>query len=144
MTEIQPFHTVITKFDKKVITIPNSKVERDSIINYSTSGILRADQLFQISYSDDLEHALAILQEIALADERILTDPPPVINVRELGSNGITLALLPYVNFENFWPIQADLRKAVKLRFDQEGITIPFPQRVVHIERESELEKAAG
>jgi len=144
VTEIQPFHTVITKYDKKVITIPNSKIERDSIINYSTTGILRADQLFQISYSDDLEHALAILQEIVTADERVLADPPPIINVRELGSSGVTIAVLPHVNFENFWPIQADLRKAVKLRFDQEGIVIPFPQRVVHIEHEPQPEEAAG
>ncbi len=141
VTEIQPFHTIITQYDKKVVTIPNSKIERDSIINYSTTGILRADQLFQISYSDDLEHALAVLQEIVATDERVLVDPPPVINVRELGSNGVTLAVLAHVNFENFWAIQADLRKAVKLRFDQEGITIPFPQRVVHLEQESRLEE---
>ena len=71
-----------------------------------------------------------------MTDERVLADPPPVINVRELGNDGVTLAVLPYVNFENFWPIQADLRKEVKLRFDQEGIVIPFPQRVLHIEQE--------
>jgi small conductance mechanosensitive channel len=134
VTEIQPLSTVITKFDKKVVTIPNGKLMGDNIINYSQIGILRADNVFRISYSDDLEHALAVVKEVVEADSRVLQDPAPIINLRELGENGMALNCLVFVKFEDYWPIQVDLRTRVKLRFDQEGITIPFPQQTLHVE----------
>jgi small conductance mechanosensitive channel len=142
VTEIQPFDTVITKYDKKIVTLPNGRIQSNGVINYSRAGILRADQLFTIRHEDDLQRALAILQEIVAADQRILADPAPVINIRAVDGSGVTLAVLPMVKFDDYWPVQADLRFAVKQRFDQEGIVIPYPQRTLHLP--AEIEWPAG
>ncbi len=127
------FHTELRTPDNKVLFIPNSDVMDGNIINYSEMEWIRVDMTFGISYDDDLLKAKRILQEIVAADERIPEDPAPVIAVEELGDNSVNLAVRPYTKLDNFLQVRFDVTEKVKLRFDEEGLTIPFPQRDVHL-----------
>ncbi len=127
------FHTELRTPDNKILLVPNSDVMDGNIINYSEMDWIRVDMTFGIGYDDDLLQAKRILQEIVAADKRITPDPPPVIAVKELGENSVNLAVLPYVKLDDFVDVRFDIIEAVKLRFDREGISIPYPQRDVHL-----------
>lgn len=131
--EIQLFHTVILTFDNKTVTAPNSKIQDSNIVNYSRVGILRADVVVDISYSDDISRVKQVLADILAADNRVLADPPPTIAILDFGDSGIKMGVRPFVKLEDYWNMQFDLRERIKERFDAEGITIPFPQRDVHL-----------
>ena len=136
--EIQLFNTVIQTFEYKTVTVPNGQLHTHNIINYSHLGILRADSDFSISYGDDLLKAKNILEEMLATDERVLEDPPATVIVKKLDDSGIILSARPFVNLDDYWDIQFELNENVKLRFDKEGITIPFPQRTVHLPKDSD------
>lgn len=127
------FHTELRTADNKVLLIPNSDVMDGNIINYSEMDWIRVDMTFGIGYGDDLLKAKRILQEIIDDDERITDDPPPIIGVEELGDNSVNLALRPYTKLDDMFALRFDIIEQVKLRFDEEGISIPFPQRDVHL-----------
>ena len=88
---------------------------------------------FGISYSDDIEKAQRVLEQILEEDERVLDDPEPVVRVHALGESSVDFAVRPWVKTDDYWETYWDTTKKVKLRFDQEGISIPFPQRDVHL-----------
>lgn len=134
--EIQIFHTVIMTFDNKLVTAPNGKIQDSNIINYSRMGTLRADVNVQVSYGDDLRQVKQILLDILAADERVLPDPLPSVVILDFGENGILLGVRPFVNLEDYWNMQFDLRERIKARFDEVGITIPLPQRDIHLVQE--------
>ncbi len=134
--EIQIFHTVIMTFDNKLVTAPNGKIQDSNIVNYSRLGTLRADVNVQVSYGDDLQQAKQILLDILAADERVLPDPPPSVVILDFGENGILVGVRPFVKLEDYWNMQFDLRERIKARFDEAGITIPFPQRDIHLIQE--------
>jgi len=127
------FHTELRTPDSKLLLVPNSDVMDGNIINYSKMDWIRVDMTFGIGYDDDLRHAKKILHEIIAGDERITTDPPPIIGVQELGDNSVNLAVRPYVKLDDFLNVRFDIIEQVKLRFDEEGISIPYPQRDVHL-----------
>jgi small conductance mechanosensitive channel len=104
-----------------------------NIINYSEMEYIRVDMTFGIGYDDDLLKAKRILEKIIAVDERITDDPPPIIAVEELGDNSVNFAVRPYVKLDDFLQTRFDVTEQVKLRFDEEGISIPFPQRDVHL-----------
>jgi small conductance mechanosensitive channel len=131
--EIQFFSTVLVTGDNKEVTIPNAKIQGDNLSNYTRLGRLRIDFVFGVSYHDDLEKVKRVLYEILKADERVLTDPAPIVFVQSLDDNSVALAARPWVKSEDYWTLQWDLPERVKLRFDTEGISIPFPQRDVHL-----------
>jgi len=133
VNEIQFFNTVINTYDNKVITIPNSKIQDNNLVNYTRLGRMMVDLPVSISYSDDLRKAKAILLELAVSDERVLKEPPPAALVKELGDNGVNLAVRAWTTSGDYWGVQFTLREQIKLRFDEEGIVIPFPQRDLHI-----------
>ena len=130
--EIQFFSTVLVTGDNKEITIPNSKIQDNNLVNYTRLGRLRVDFVFNVSYADDLRKAKEVLHDILAADERVLPDPPPNIFVQSLEEDGVSIAVRPWVRPDDYWTLQSDMPERVKLRFDAEGITIPFPQRDVH------------
>ncbi|OGO27137.1 MAG: hypothetical protein A2W33_07535 [Chloroflexi bacterium RBG_16_52_11] len=130
--EIQLFYTVIQTSDNRMVTIYNSRIQFSGIVNLSAPHVLRDDLIFNISYQDDLQRAKQILEEILSADPRVLTDPPCKVSVQELGPSGVVLAAMPYVKFEHYGSIAPDIKERVKLRFEAEGISIPFPQQEVH------------
>jgi small conductance mechanosensitive channel len=131
--EIQLFSTVLVTGDNREITIPNSEIQNNNLVNYTRLGQLRVDLVFSVSYADDIHKVKEVLHEILAADERVLADPAPVIFVQSLDESGVSFAARPWVKPDDYWTLQWDLPERVKLRFDAEGITIPFPQRDVHL-----------
>lgn len=131
--EIQLLSTVLVTGDNKEITIPNAEIQGNNLINFSRLGQLRVDFVFQVSYADDLLKVKQVLSEILAGDERVLAEPAPLIFVSSLDESGVSFAVRPWVRSEDYWKFQWDLPERIKLRFDAEGITIPFPQRDVHL-----------
>ena len=130
---IQIFSTQMKTGDNKSIIIPNASITGGNITNYSAKEERRVDMKFGIGYDDDLKKAKDILQDLVNKDERILEDPAPVIAVGELGDSSVNLICRPWVKTADYWAVYWDLTEAVKLRFDKEGITIPYPQQDVHM-----------
>lgn len=125
--------TTINTFDNKKIIVPNSKVWGDVICNINAEPTRRIDMIFGIGYSDDIDKANAILSDIISSHEKILEDPAPTIKLHSLGESSVDFIVRPWVKSEDYWGTYWDVTRDVKKRFDQEGITIPFPQRDVHL-----------
>jgi len=130
---IQIFTTRLATPDNKTIIIPNSKLTGDNIINFSSKGTRRADMVFGIGYDDDIDKARDIIRDILSTDERVLKDPPLQVAVSELGDSSVNFIARAWVNAGDYWGVVFDATEAVKKRFDAEGVSIPFPQRDVHI-----------
>lgn len=131
--EVNIFTTHMSTPDNKAIIVPNGKILGDNIINYSAKAIRRIDFVFGVSYSDDLQKVKAVLTSIIKSDERILQDPQPVIAVSELADSSVNFVVRPWVKSADYWAVLWDVTEAVKVRFDQEGISIPFPQQDMHM-----------
>ena len=124
--------TSIATFDNQVIIVPNNMIWQQVITNVTAQRTRRVDLTFSISYSDDIDKAKKILSEVAENYEPALKTPEPNIRVHELADSSVNLILRPWVRTEDYWEAYWDLTETVKKRFDEEGITIPFPQRDVH------------
>ena len=129
------FTSTLTTPDNKAIIVPNGKIYGDNIINYSAKATRRVDMVFGVSYGDDLRKAKAVLHQLLGEDTRILQDPAPTVAVLELGDSSVNIAVRPWVKSADFWGVRFDFVEAVKLRFDQEGLSIPFPQMDVHVKK---------
>lgn len=125
--------TVLHTPDNKKIIVPNSGVMGGNIINYSANDTRRLDLVFGVSYGDDLNKVLAVLKEIVEGDARCLQEPAPTIAVLAHADSSVNIAVRPWVKTSDYWGVFFDMQKNVKLRFDAEGISIPFPQRDVHL-----------
>ena len=137
---IQIFTTQLKTPDNKIIIIPNSKISGDNIINYSTKGSRRVDLVFGIGYDDDIDKARQIIMDIVTADERVLKDPEPLVLVSELGDSSVNLTTRAWAKAADVWNIFFETTEKVKKAFDAQGVTIPFPQRDVHIyEQKTEI-----
>ena len=131
--EIQMFRTLLLTRGNTAVSVPNVAILNGNIINYSQEGIVRLDMKFTISYSDDLRQAKQLLEDIITSHDHVLADPPPVVGVDELGNDGVVFVFRPFVAADDMWQVRYDLNEQVKLTFDEAGITIPFPQRDVHL-----------
>ena len=131
--EIQLFFTVIQTASNRVVTLPNSRLQFNGITNYSTLDVLRADVPVVIRYTDDLEKARRLLEEMLLADERVQKQPAPAVVVQDLGANGVTLMVSAFLAFKDYWDFSPSLRQQIKLRFEAEGIRIPPIQQDVRL-----------
>jgi len=130
---IQIFSTQMRTGDNKAIIVPNSNITGGNITNYSAKEQRRIDMVFGIGYDDDIKKTKQVLQELILADERILKDPEPVIAVAELADSSVNFVVRPWVKTDDYWNVKFDFTEAVKLRFDKENICIPYPQQDVHM-----------
>lgn len=130
---IQILNTVIKTVDNKTIIIPNGLISGGSITNFSAEPQRRVDMVFGIGYRDDIKKTKTVLQRLVAEDPRILKDPPPQIVVSELGESSVNFTVRVWVNSADYWGVYFDMQEKVKLTFDQEGISIPFPQRDVHL-----------
>lgn len=126
-------NTTVVTFDNQMLVIPNNQVWRNVIKNLTGLDKRRVDMKFSISYSDDIEKAEAILRKIVEDNDMVLQDPAPLIKLHELGESSVNFIVRPWVNTEDYWETYWAITKEVKLRFDREGISIPFPQRDVHL-----------
>ncbi len=134
--EITILTTVMTMIDNKKVIMPNSKIMNGTIVNYSANPTRRIDMVFGVSYGSDLDHVIRVLQSLINDDERILKDPAPLVAVLSHGESSINLAVRVWVESSNVLKVNFDMQKKVKERFDQEGITIPLPQRTVRLMKE--------
>lgn len=130
---IHIFTTTLTTPDNKTIIVPNAKLGSDNIINYSTQATRRVDLTVGVSYDADLKEVRAILEDIVSKDARILADPEHQIAVAELADNSVNFVVRVWVESADYWGVFFDSTEAVKLRLDQAGIGIPYPQRDVHL-----------
>ncbi|MFD2165604.1 mechanosensitive ion channel family protein [Thalassotalea euphylliae] len=126
-------NTTIRTFDNQVIIVPNSKIWGDVIKNVTHERIRRVDMVFGIGYQDDVNQAEEVLRDIIESHESILRSPEPMIKVHTLNTSSVDFIVRPWVKTDDYWDVYWDVTKAVKLRFDEEGITIPFPQQDVHL-----------
>lgn len=134
--EIQIFSTKLRSGDNKEITVPNGQIVGTTITNYSAKETRRVDMVVGVSYSDDLKKVRAVLEDILNNDERILKDPAPTIGVSELADSSVNFVVRPWVKSADYWSVLFDTQETVKVRFDDEGISIPFPQHDLHIVKE--------
>ena len=130
---IQIFTTTLKTPDNKTVIIPNASLTAGNIINYTTKGTRRMDMVVGIGYDSDIDKARGILEELVAHDERVLKDPPHTIAVAELADSSVNFVVRPWVNVSDYWNLWFDLTENVKKRFDEAGITIPFPQRDIHV-----------
>ena len=126
-------NTTVVTIDNRVLIIPNSKIWGGVILNFTGQHLRRTDVIYNVSYSEDLDHVQKVLEDLIAADERFLTTPEPIVRVKQFSDSSIDFLVRAYVKTEEFWETLWALNKAVKQRFDAEGITIPFPQRDVHL-----------
>jgi small conductance mechanosensitive channel len=131
--EIQVFTTVLNTPDNCRVVVPNSKIMSDNITNYSARETRRLDLVFGVGYGDDIARVKAVLKRIAESDERVLADPAPQVMVGELADSSVNFIMRVWVKSADYWPFKFDTTEKVKLTFDAEGISIPFPQRDVHL-----------
>ncbi len=131
--EMSVVSTQIRTFDNQIIVVPNSKIWGDVITNVSASDTRRVDLVFGIAYTDNAAHAIKVLQGLVVEHDLCLSDPPPEIFVGELGDNSVNVFCRPWVKSEDYWAVYWNLTGAAKELFDAEGLSIPFPQRDVHL-----------
>jgi small conductance mechanosensitive channel len=131
--EVQIFNTVMNTPDNKRIIVPNSQITGGIITNYSAHETRRVDFTFGIGYADDIDKAKKIIEEVLTSDERVLEDPAPQIVVAELADSSVNIVARPWAKAADYWGLKFDVTETVKKRFDAEGISIPFPQRDVHV-----------
>ena len=125
--------TTLRKVDNQKVVVPNNMIWGDVITNLTGTSKRRVDLVFGISYSDNIAKAQKILEDILASHESILKDPEPVVKVHELGDSSVNFVVRPWVETDNYWDVHWDITRAVKERFDAEGVSIPFPQRDVHV-----------
>lgn len=130
------FTTTLNSPDNKEIIVPNGAIYSGNITNYSALPTRRVDLVFGISYGDDIKKAKEIMEAAVKADERILAEPAPQIAVSELADSSVNFVVRPWVNSADFWPVKFDLTEKIKLAFDENGISIPFPQMDVHLSKD--------
>jgi len=131
--DVQIFATTMKSADNKKIIVPNGSIMQGNIVNYSAHDTRRIDLVFGCSYEDDVRKAKKLLLEICTSDKRVLSDPAPVVGVSKLGESSVDFVVRPWVRTSDYWDVYWDLHEQVKLRFDEAGLSIPFPQRDVHL-----------
>lgn len=131
--EIQIFNTILNTPDNKRVNVPNAQVTGGNIINYSVNGTRRVDLVIGVSYEDDLKKARQVLEDVLKADDRVLADPAYTVAVLELGDSSVNFVVRPWVNVADYWGVYFDVTEKCKVALEANGLSIPFPQRDVHM-----------
>lgn len=132
--KVSLFSTVFRATDNRVINIPNGHIYSAAIINYSARDTRRLDLVFGVSYDSDLRKAKSILQDLVANDERVRSEPEPLVVVSELAESSVNFTVRVWVNSHDYWGLRFYLLETVKLTFDEQGIVIPYPQMALHIQ----------
>ena len=133
VSDIQIFNTILKTPDNKTIIIPNGSLSNGSITNFSTEDTRRVEWTFGIGYGDDLEKAKSVISTILVADERIHSTPEAFLALAELADSSVNIVVRIWCDSSNYWPIFFEIQEKVKKAFDENNISIPFPQRDVHL-----------
>ncbi len=131
--EITIFNTILHTPDNQQLIVPNGKIHNDTITNVNANPTRRVDLVIGISYDDDIKAAHRLLEDIVAADERILAEPKTTIAVSELAESSVNFVVRPWVKTADYWNVYFHLLETIKLRFDEAGISIPYPQQDVHL-----------
>lgn len=134
--EINVFHTIMTTPDNKMIIVGNSKIISNNIINYSRKETRRVDLVFGISYEDNIKTAKDIILNVLANDDRVINSPAePFVAVKELADSSVNLVARAWVKRQNYWGVYFATIENVKIKFDEAGISIPYPQIDVHTQK---------
>lgn len=136
--EIQIFTTTLQTPDNKTVIIPNATLTGDNIINWTVKGTRRVDMVFGIGYDDDIDKARQIMEDVLAKDERILKDKATQISVVELADSSVNFVVRPWANAGDYWGVYMDAMENIKKAFDAAGVSIPYPQRDVHVYKNNE------
>ena len=139
--EVHIFNTILHTLDNRKVIVPNAKLTGDNITNYTGLEKRRVDLVFGISYTDDIKTAKEALEHVVTSDARVLKDPKPSIAVSELADSSVNLVCRPWVKPDDYWDVYFDTIENGKLEMEKRGITIPFPQRDVHLYEEKRQDK---
>ncbi|MBU0632882.1 mechanosensitive ion channel [bacterium] len=131
--DINLFSTTISPLDNRSIIIPNSKITGGNITNFSSKQERRLELIIGIGYDDDLKYAKSVLLDLLAQDEHILNEPAPFVGVAELGQSSVDLAVRAWVKTEDYGDTRFALLEKIKLSFDEEKISIPYPQMALHV-----------
>ncbi len=131
--------TSILTLDNQKLVVPNSKIWGDVIKNVTDQRLRRVDMTFGIAYTDDIPHAEEVLKDILEKHERVLDEPESMVRLHTLGESSVDFIVRPWVKTDDYWDVYWDVTRAVKMRFDEEEISIPFPQQDVHIYEERKI-----
>jgi small conductance mechanosensitive channel len=131
--EIQIFTTTMKTPDNKTVIVPNAKMTGDNIINWTVKGTRRVDLVMGIGYGDDIDKAKQVMYDVLAGDDRVLREPAPQVAMVELGDSSVNFVVRPWVRAEDYWAVYFDITEKIKKAFDANNISIPFPQRDVHI-----------
>jgi len=127
------FSSTLRTGDNREMIVPNGAIYGGTITNYSARDTRRVDMSFGVGYGDDLKKAKEVLTQIIAADDRVLADPAPVIAVSELADSSVNFVVRPWVKSADYWAVLWDTTEKVKLEFDAQGLSIPYPQMDVHL-----------
>jgi small conductance mechanosensitive channel len=125
--------TTIHTFDNQTLIVPNNRIWGDVIRNVTAQRIRRVDLVFGVSYAEDVEHVERVLHDVVAKHPKTLDDPEPMVKLHKLADSAVEFVVRPWVHTEDYWDVYWDLTRDVKMRFDREGISIPFPQRDLHV-----------
>jgi small conductance mechanosensitive channel len=129
------FSTVLKTGDNREVIVPNGQIYSGAITNYSAKDTRRIDMVFGIGYDDDMLAAKKIMEDILTSHDAVLADPAPAVAVAELADSSVNFNVRPWVKSEDYWGVRSDLIEKIKLAFDQNGISIPYPQMDVHTDK---------
>lgn len=131
--EIQIFNTILTTFQNKTIILPNSAVSSNSIVNITANGTIRVDMEIGISYDSNIAQAKQVILDTIAKNDKVLKDPACAVGVNALADSSVNLLVMPWCNTDDYWDVYFGVREDIKNALDDANITIPFPQRDVHI-----------
>ena len=138
VTEIQMFYTKLLTYDGKTVVLPNGTLANTSLVNVTAANFRRLDVTVGISYDSDIKKAKAVLTRLVDENPLVIQDKDKVVTVDDLSDSAVVIAVKCHVKTEDYWTLRGQLLEDIKLRFDEEGIMIPYPQLDVHIDKESE------
>jgi small conductance mechanosensitive channel len=130
---VRIFNTELKTPDNRVVIVPNSLIYSDVITNYSAEATRRIDLVIGIGYGDNISEAKRLIEGVLAADERVLKEPAPVLLVLELNESSVDIAVRPWVKIADYWTVRGDLLERIKVTLEDNGLSIPFPQRDVHL-----------
>ena len=135
--EVLIFNTILSTIDNKIVILANGAVANGTIVNYTKAENRRVDWSFGIAYGDDLQVAKELLNKFIAEDTRILKSPAPFVGLGELGDSSVNLATRAWVNHSDYWDVHFDMNERVYNEFGAAGLSIPFPQMDVHVQKEA-------
>ena len=133
--DVNLFSTIIAPLDNRTVIVPNAAIVGGNITNFSMKEQRRVDHVFGIGYDDDLKLAKETLMEMMTNDPRVIQDPAPFVAVSELGDNSVNFITRAWVKTEDYWDVYFEQIEKVKLTFDEKGISFPYPQMDVHLDK---------